>query len=160
MHLLLYQAVGPAYASLPTWLKEGLASANESRPNPNYYVLLSEAVVQDALIPMSMLCSSFPQDNTIYQAYAQSDSFVRYLYQQYGQTGLQNMLVSYASGEGCETAPVASTGMALTDLEKEWRRSTLNDNILDLILEGLLPWVALLIVVLLVPFVLVISSRR
>ena len=160
MHLLLYQAVGPTYSSLPTWLKEGLASANESRPNPNYYVLLSEAVEQDVLIPMSMLCSSFPQDNTIYQAYAQSDSLVRYLYQVYGQTGLQNLLVSYSSGEGCETAPVTSTGLALTDLEKEWRRSALNDNILDLILEALLPWVALLIVVLLVPFVLVISSRR
>jgi hypothetical protein len=160
MHLLLYQSSGPAYESLPVWLKEGLASANESRPNPNYYVLLSEAVEQDALIPMSMLCSSFPQDNTIYQAYAQSDSFVRYLFQHYGQTGMQSLLASYASGEGCETAPLSTTGMSLTELEKEWRRSALNDNILDLVLEALLPWGALLIVVLLVPFILVLSSRR
>jgi hypothetical protein len=50
--------------------------------------------------------------------------------------------------------------MSLTELEKEWRRSALNDNILDLVLEALLPWGALLIVVLLVPFILVLSSRR
>ena len=150
MHLLLYQSVGPAYTGLPTWLKEGLASANESRPNPNYYILLTDSVEQDALIPMSSLCTSFPQDNTIYQAYAQSDSFVRYLFQQYGQTGMQSLLTNYASGEGCENAPILTTGMSLSELEKEWRRSALNDNILELILEALLPWGGLLFVVVVV----------
>ena len=160
MHLLLYQAVGQGYASLPIWLKEGLASANESRQNPNYYVLLSEAVEQDTLIPMVSLCQSFPQDNLIYQAYAQSDSFVRFLYQQYGQTGMQNLLTSYASGRGCEAGPISAFDLSLTELETEWRNSALNDNILDVILEALLPWGALLIMVLLVPFVLSLSSRH
>ena len=53
MHLLLYQLTGASYYSLPIWLKEGLASANETRPNPDYYVILSSAVEKDTLIPMA-----------------------------------------------------------------------------------------------------------
>jgi hypothetical protein len=160
MHLLLYQSVGPAYYSLPVWLKEGLASANEMRPNPDYYVILSNAVDGDTLIPMASLCQSFPQDNTVYLAYAQSDSFIRYLYQQYGQTGMQSLLESYASGQGCENASIPITGLLLTELEQEWRRTALNDNVLGVALEALLPWSVLLVGILLVPLGMVLAGRR
>jgi hypothetical protein len=160
MHLLLYQATGQAYYSLPAWLKEGLASANEARPNPDYYVILSNAVEQDALIPLTSLCQNFPQDNTVYLAYAQSDSFVRYLHQQYGQSGMQSLLDSYAAGQGCEMASQSIVGLPLTGLEGEWRRNALNDNVLGSALQVLLPWSALLLVVFLVPLMLVITSLR
>jgi hypothetical protein len=160
MHLLLYQSVGPAYYSLPVWLKEGLASANEMRPNPDYYVILSNAVEQDTLIPMASLCQSFPQDNTVYLAYAQSDSFIRNLYQQHGQSGMQNLLESYASGQGCETASTPVLGLSLSELEQEWRRTALNDNILGIALEALLPWSVLLLGILLVPLGMVLASWR
>jgi hypothetical protein len=160
MHLLLYQSVGPAYYSLPVWLKEGLASANEMRPNPDYYVILSNAVEGDTLIPMASLCQSFPQDNTVYLAYAQSDSFIRYLYQQHGQTGMQNLLESYAAGQGCETASIPVLGLTLSELEQEWRRTALNDNILGIAFEALLPWSVLLLGILLVPLGMVLASRR
>jgi hypothetical protein len=160
MHLLLYQSVGQAYYALPVWLKEGLASANETLPDPDYYVILSNAVEEDTLIPLASLCQTFPQDNTVYLAYAQSDSFIRYLDQQYGKTGLQNLLNRFAAGEGCETASTSALGLSLTELEQEWRRTSLNDNILGFAAAALLPWGALLLVVILVPFGLVLASLR
>jgi hypothetical protein len=160
MHLLLYQSVGQAYYTLPTWLKEGLASANEMRPNSDYYVILSNAVEEDALIPMASLCQSFPQDNTVYLAYAQSDSFIRYLYQQVGQTGLQNLVDSYSSGAGCENASLPVFGMSLSELEQQWRRTALNDNVLGLALEALLPWSFLLLGIILVPLGMLLAGRR
>jgi hypothetical protein len=160
MHLLLYQSVGQAYYTLPTWLKEGLASANEMRPNSDYYVILSNAVEGNVLIPLASLCQSFPQDNTVYLAYAQSDSFIRYLYQQFGQTGLQNLVDSYASGAGCENAPLPVFDMSLSELEQEWRRAALNDNVLGLALEALLPWSFLLLGIILVPLGMLLAGRR
>ncbi len=160
MHLLLYQSVGPAYYSLPVWLKEGLASANEMRPNPDYYVILSNAVDGDTLIPLASLCQTFPQDNTVYLAYAQSDSFIRYIYQQYGQSGMQSLLESYASGQGCENASIPVLGLSLTELEQEWRRTALKDNVLGVALEALLPWSLLLVGILLVPLGMVLAGRR
>jgi hypothetical protein len=160
MHLLLYQAVGPAYYTLPVWFKEGLASANESRPNPDYYVILSSAVEQDRLIPMAALCQSFPQDSTVYLAYAQSDSFIRYLYQRYGQSGLQNLLTSYAQGGGCEEASTTVLGLSLKELDQDWRRNALNENGVESALQTLLPWIVLLLIVLIVPLFLFLANLR
>ena len=160
MHLILYQSVGQAYYTLPVWLKEGLASANEMRPNPDYYVILSKAVEQNTLLPMAALCQSFPQDNNVYLAYAQSDSFIRYLYQQYGQSGLQSLLESYALGGGCETGSIQSTGFTLSELEQEWRKTSLNDNLLGIAVEALLPWSVVLLCVLLVPLGMLLVGRR
>ena len=160
MHLLLYQLTGASYYSLPIWLKEGLASANETRPNPDYYVILSSAVEKDTLIPMASLCQTFPQDTTVYQAYAQSDSFVRFLHQQYGQAGIQDLVNSYAAGQGCENGSQAVTGLSLSGLDQEWRETRLNDNVLGVALEALLPWSGLLLAIVLVPLVLVLTSLR
>ncbi len=160
MHLLLYQSMGQEYYSLPIWLKEGLASANEMRPNPDYYLILSNAVEDDTLIPMASLCQSFPQDNTAYLAYAQSDSFTRYLYQQYGQTGLQNLVDSYTAGNGCENATLPVFDLSLNELDFEWRRAALNDNVLGFALKSLLPWSFVLLGIILVPLGMLLAGRR
>ncbi len=160
MHLVLYQSVGQAYYTLPTWLKEGLASANEMRPNPDYYLILSNAVEDDTLIPLASLCPSFPPDNTVYLAYAQSDSFIRYLYDKHGQAGLQNLVASYASGQGCENATLPVFDLSLTDLELEWRRDALNDNVLEIALKSLLPWSIMLLMIILVPLGILLAGRR
>jgi hypothetical protein len=160
MHLLLYQAVGSSYYSLPIWFKEGLASANETAPSSDYFVILSSAVDKNTLIPLGSLCQTFPQDNTVYLAYAQSDSFVRFLYQHFGQAGLQNLLNSYAQGQGCENAPLSVFGLSLADLDQEWRHEALNDNILGTALENLLPWGVMFVAILLMPLLMVLINVR
>ena len=154
MHILLYQAVGEGSGKLPTWFKEGVASANELRPNSDYYLILERAAEQDTLIRLEQLCDSFPQDSSVYLAYAEADSFLRYLHQKYGSAGLSDLLQSYAGGEGCEYGSQAALGLPLQRLEDDWRRETLGESALLSALVNLLPWLFVLVVVILVPLLL------
>jgi len=67
-HLLVYQAATPAgYKYVPTWLDEGLATANERWPTPEH-----------AMVPFS------PDSPTAFLSYAQSGSVVRFIRERYG----------------------------------------------------------------------------
>ena len=160
MHILMYQAIGPAYYELPTWLKEGLASNNEPRPNPDYYIILQSAVEKENLIPFVYLCQSFPSDSSVYLAYAESASFVSYLHLGYGSSGMQAIVNSYAAGQGCEQAPETAVGRSLTQLEKDWRRTTLGEDVLLAAFENLLPWLVLIALALLAPLGLSLVNLR
>jgi hypothetical protein len=160
MHILTYQSVGSVYSDLPVWFKEGTASANELRPNPDYYIILTKAAESDTLIPLSYLCASFPQDTSLYLAYAESDSFIRYLYQVYGSAGLGAMLQSYAEGQGCENGSQVALGEDLAQLERQWQREALGTEAVLAALENLLPWFLLLLIVISVPLLLTLLSLR
>lgn len=160
MHILLYQTVGDNYDKLPTWFKEGIASANELRPNSDYYLILEQAVEQDSLIRLEHLCASFPQDTSVYLAYAEADSFLRYLHQKYGSAGLTELMNSYARGEGCQYGSQAALGLSLEQLESGWWREALGESALLSALVKLLPWLFILLVVILVPLLLMLLNLR
>ncbi len=160
MHIFMYQITGDGYAYIPTWFKEGVASANELRPNADYYVILNNAVGKDSLIPLINLCQSFPKDANVYLAYAEADSFVRYLHQQYGANGLSAMMTSYAGGAGCEVGSQPAVGSTLTQLERSWQREVLGQEVILAALESLLPWLILLAVVLVAPVILTVANLR
>jgi hypothetical protein len=160
MHILLYQAVSTGYQNLPTWFKEGLASANELRPNPDYFLILESAIEDDALISLAQLCESFPKDSSVYLAYAESDSFVRYLHQEYGAGGLGELLQSYAGGASCELGSVTALGLPLERLESEWRRQELGEYALLSALMNMLPWLLVMGIVILVPLSMVLVNLR
>ena len=160
MHILLYQTVGEGYALLPTWFKEGLASANELSPNPDYFKILTTAVEDEALISLSQLCQSFPQDTSVYLAYAEADRFVRYLHEKYGAQGLGGLLQSYAGGESCELGPQAALGLPLERLENDWRREELGEFAMLSALMNMLPWMLVLGLALLVPMATLLFSMR
>lgn len=160
MHILLYQAVGEGYDNLPTWFNEGVASANELRPNSDYYLVLERATEQDSLIRLEQLCASFPQDTSVYLAYAESDSFIRYLHQKYGSAGLSGLLQSYAGGGGCEYGSQVALGLTLEQLENSWRREVLGESALFNALVNLLPWLLVLLVAILAPLTLTLTNLR
>ena len=141
-HLRLYQTLGDSYQALPAWLNEGLASISELYPNPDYNLILSTAYDNQALLPLSALCSSFPQDAAnATLAYAQSDSFIRFLYQGHGAAGLTRLMNDYANGESCEGGAQKSLGRTLTQLESDWRKATFEENIFGAALSYILPWI-------------------
>ncbi len=73
-HVLLYRLAGPAYANLPTWLMEGIASQAERYPNANYAQVLNVSTQNKALLPLSDLCGPFPADASgATLAYAESE---------------------------------------------------------------------------------------
>jgi hypothetical protein len=156
MHTLLYLTVGPEYYKLPTWLIEGLASVNEIYPNPYYHTILSQAAARDGLLSFSDICQNFPADASgAYLAYAQADSFTRYLFDQYGAEGLETLVETYrqSSELDCQDGTAKSLGVPLTQLERGWRQTVLGEKTASTEASSPWPWVTVLGVVLAVPFI-------
>ncbi len=152
MHILLYQYQEKGYANLPIWLVEGLASLAELTPNPDYQAIMVHAIQKDALIPMVSLCSSFPLDiSGALLAYAEANSFIRYLYGQYGSSGLDKLVRGYADGLDCQRGVEVAFGNSLEKLEEQWLEETYGVNALQKALRTLLPWFALFFVVVALP---------
>jgi hypothetical protein len=151
-HILLYRLTGSAYAYLPTWLLEGLASQAELYPNGNYAQVLNLAVENDSLLDIANLCGPFPADASgATLAYAESDSFVRFLHDTYGTSGLQALIQAYSDGLACDPGAQHALGSPLTQLDLQWQQSVLGTNVNGLALANLLPYLALLGIVLLIP---------
>lgn len=160
MHIMLYHIIGSSYASLPTWLNEGLASAAELYPNPDYQVLLNNARQKNSLLPIVSLCHTFPRDaSNALLAYAQSASFTHYLHGRFGTSGLQQMVDYYANGADCESGVVGALGVSLAELERQWRHDILAENVTLTALNNFLPWLILLLIVLAAPAAIMLLNR-
>jgi len=149
-HLVLYQFSGERYALLPVWLKEGLASAVELSPNPDYEQALKMAAQNGGLLPISSLCAAFPPDaSSRFLAYAQSASFTRALVAQYGVSGISSLISAYGDGLDCEQGAQRALGAPLSQIEQGWRSATLGENRLGLALQNLAGYLLLFALILL-----------
>jgi hypothetical protein len=159
MHIMLSHATGDGYAKLPAWFIEGLASIAELYPNPDYAVLLESAYRNNTLIPIAALCNVFPRDaSSALLAYAESASFTRFIYEQYGTPGLEELRKQYATGLSCERGSEVALGIALNRLEFRWRQEALADLNLPNLIQDFGPWVMLLIALLFTPLLLIFRS--
>jgi len=159
-HVRLYQFLGDGYHNLPVWLNEGLASLAEFYQNPDYKHILETRKENSSLLLFKTLCGSFPANTTeAGTAYAQSDSFVRFIHQEYGSIGLQSLMNAYAQGHSCENGAVEALGKNLSQLESQWWQATFNENPPQM-RTSLLAWIILLIIALVVPASAVILSAR
>jgi hypothetical protein len=151
-HVMLYRALGKGYNNLPAWLSEGLASMVEGYPNADYAQALSIASKNGSLLPFKDLCDSFPPDTArAFLAYAQSQSFVRYLRDAYGTTGLTALTQTYANGLDCETGTTRALSASLNQLDARWRETALGQNVTGVALRNLSPYLLVMVLVLLVP---------
>lgn len=161
MHVMLYRRVGPGYANLPTWLREGMAGLAEIYPNPDYDRVLAAAVERNDLIPLNELCVSFPAEaGPAFVAYAESRSFTNYLQETYGSAGLIDLAVAYADGVDCERGTERALGISLSSLEARWHSAVLDQNPLLPALQTILPYLVLLCLVLLIPMVGIAGALR
>jgi len=146
-HYLLYQQTGPAgYRSLPTWLNEGLASTNELSPNPDYAIVLREALENHRFIPITDLCHGFPTDASgALLAYAESASFTDYLLHRYGRSTLRALIAAYADGMECNAGAEHILGEPLRRLDRDWQAETFNLGKWAQLFQHMLPWLALLL---------------
>jgi hypothetical protein len=159
MHVMLYQSTGNSYNKLPAWFIEGLASISELYPNPDYLALLENANENSSLIPITALCKAFPTDApSALLAYAEAASFTRYLYNQFGTPGLEDLRTQYAAGVNCERGAEQALGTPLNRLESQWRRDTFANKALSNLLKDLAPWVVLLIALLAAPLILILRA--
>lgn len=159
-HILLYQELGSGYDNLPVWLNEGLASVAELYPNPDYLILLGKARQNDAFLPIESLCQGFPRDASgAYLAYAEATSFTRFLLQRFGSNSMQQLISNYAQGMDCQRGIQATYGESLSRLDRQWRRDAFGENMLSSALDNLMPWLILMLAVLLIPLLLIFSTR-
>jgi len=167
-HLRLYLYLGQNYSILPAWYSEGLASLSELYSLPEYWQILQAAWQNNEMIPFSELCQSIPSEaNRAALAYAQSDSFVRFLYDEFGKVGLQELLDAYNQGYTCEDAIQTTFNIDLETLEKDWYQQTFNSSILPQSFNTAITWIVLLLLLVAAPIGLTIftmgkkkSSRR
>lgn len=151
-HVMLYRALGENYALQPAWLIEGAASMMESYANPDYKHALELASQNDSLIPFADLCATFPPDSgSAYLAYAQSQSFVTYIRQTNGVTGLSRLMGAYSDGLSCELGATRALGIPLSQLDKRWREEVLGQNTAGVALRNLSPFMLIMALALVVP---------
>lgn len=151
-HILTYDLTRERYPNLPVWLREGIASRAELSVNPDYGRAVSKASENSTLIPFGALCGSFPPDSgSAFLAYAQSEAFTRYFIEKYGQAGLLALIKAYSDGLGCEQGPTRPTGKTLSQLESDWKRVAFGASPGVSALGNFTPYLALLVVILIVP---------
>ena len=144
MHILQYQVMGGGFTNQPVWLVEGMASLAEAYPNPEYRSVLESASEAGTLVPFRSLCAAFPRDaGGAFQAYAQSESFVRFLYTRYGATGLRELIDQYQNGLGCTEGFSTALNIPLEQAEYRWKQETLGVNVGRLVFSNLLPYLLL-----------------
>lgn len=161
MHVALSYTDSHAYANYPVWFNEGLASLVELYPNPDYTVLIENAVEDGELLSISSMCEFFPSDSQLaLLAYAESASFTRFLYDQFGKTGFNRMMAAYASGMNCEQGVEEALGSSLENLEESWQSTSFTSVTLGIALRELLPWLLLLLFILTGPLIMVVLILR
>jgi len=113
------------------------------------------------LIPLKDLCTSFPsEEGQAFLAYAESRSFARYLHDTYGSSGLMSLTAAYADGLDCEHGTERAFGTSLSTLEEKWRSSISGQNRLLPALQNISPYLVLLCLVLIIPFIGILSTLR
>ena len=161
MHVMLYRRVGAGYNNVPAWLREGTATLAEINPNPDYDLALASAGVTDTLIPIKDLCVAFsPNPDAAFLAYAEARSFASYLRDTYGSQKLLDLALIYTDGVDCERGVERAYGVSLSKLEMDWRRAALGQNTVLPALQNMLPYLSLLCLVLLIPFIGIINVMR
>ncbi len=147
-HIMLYHHIGERYVNLPVWLVEGLASIVELYPNPDYAIVLNNAIKGKTILEIQSLCTSFPSDATeAYLAYAQAESFTRYLYEQYGDEAMETLVATYGSGVDCDRGGEMVFGKNIAELQAEWHQNSFEGNQMETGMRNLVPWILLLMVV-------------
>jgi hypothetical protein len=98
------------------------------------------------------LCASFPADSgSAFLAYAQSQSFVTYIRDSFGASGLSRLTGTYSDGFECDLGATKALGSSLGQLDSRWRENVLGQNRGGAALRNLLPFLLLLVLVLIVP---------
>ncbi|HLO32777.1 MAG TPA: peptidase MA family metallohydrolase [Anaerolineales bacterium] len=160
-HVMMYRNIGAGYHNIPAWLREGTATLAETYPNADYDRALTNAVASHSLMQLKELCISFPSGaGQAFLAYAESRSFTNYLRDTYGSAGLLKLVSTYADGVDCERGTERAFGVSLSNLETKWRSSVLGQNAFLSILQSISPYLVLLCLVLLIPFIGILTILR
>ncbi|MDD5127800.1 MAG: peptidase MA family metallohydrolase [Dehalococcoidales bacterium] len=121
-HLTIHQMTYNPYGGMPTWLDEGLAMNTEGELEPDFTVLLIDAIAKNKLLTVRSIASPFSAySDESRLAYAQSYSIVRFLTDTYGKDKMFELLKTFRHGSGYDEAFVKVYGFDMDELNSLWR---------------------------------------
>jgi hypothetical protein len=123
-HLMLHHNI--MRDVLPRWLDEGVcqwASGGLSEIIIDTGKTdLEGAVLSKRLLPLSYLSTTFPDDTpSLSLAYQESRSFIEYINNEFGSSGLLTLLEHLREGSSLEEAFRKSLSVSIAELERKWR---------------------------------------
>ena len=122
-HIVLEQALASS-GGAPRWLSEGFAMYHAKEWRLTGQQTLAEVALRDAFLPLAVLTTSFPADETAARlAYAQSFSLVAFFLHDFGRPTFHRFLNYLQSGLDTNTALRAATGLDLKHFEIKWQRA-------------------------------------
>ncbi len=122
-HIAIEHAIGEPPRNVPSWLHEGVATVVESAVGErfSYQDIVDTAFEADRLISLRGLTGSFPvRSGGALLAYAQSNSFVRFIIDRWGESTITEILGAYREGASQDRALRQAIGLNLNALEAEW----------------------------------------
>ena len=122
-HIAIEHTIGEPPRNLPTWLHEGMATVVESAVAErfSYQDIVDAAFEADRLISLRGLSGSFPVQSTgALLAYAQSNSFVKFIIDRWGESAITEILDAYRQGASQDSALRQAVGVGLNALEAQW----------------------------------------
>ncbi|MBX7098537.1 MAG: hypothetical protein K1X89_12570 [Myxococcaceae bacterium] len=123
-HELVHVALGRLAHGWPRWFQEGLAQqlTQENRFSFQRFETLSRAVTQDRVFPLEDLATRFPERaDDVAIAYAQSASFVGFLFERHGPQGFARLTDELRTGVPFEQAFARALHTSITAEERVWR---------------------------------------
>lgn len=124
-HMVTHQLTFSPYgANLPTWLDEGLAMHVEGELDIAMRSYLKKAVDKQKLISVRSLSSPFSaKSEEAYVSYAESQSIIEFLLQNYGKDNMFNLLNLMKEGHSIDEALTDIYGFDQDGLDQLWRES-------------------------------------
>ncbi len=121
-HLLTQQVtVSPYGETRPYWLDEGLAMHGEGEQSEADRKELQRSIEDGRIATLQSLTSPFPADpQSAYFAYAQSQSVIEYLINNYGKEKIHRLLVLLNDGYSMDDTLTSVYGFNLSGLDDAW----------------------------------------
>ncbi|TEU12983.1 MAG: hypothetical protein E3J21_19790, partial [Anaerolineales bacterium] len=121
-HVVMHQVTDTPLGGLPTWLDEGLAMYAEGDLEPVYVAELNEAIESNTLISVRSISSSFSADSDLASlSYAESQSLVEFILDQYGEEKMSQLIDIFTEGAYYDDALQEALGVDTDGLEDAWR---------------------------------------
>ncbi|MBH51770.1 MAG: hypothetical protein CL785_01270 [Chloroflexi bacterium] len=123
VHFTLRNAMGDVSWSIPDWLNEGLAEYANTESDGKYNYIISKAINDNSLFPITSLTKFPGKPDDVILAYGQSKSIVTFLINSYGDNAFQKLIDYLRQGNHIDSALVDAYGFNRTEIDNKWRES-------------------------------------
>ncbi len=121
-HNVIFQVTANPYNDLPVWLNEGLAMYSEGPLTSQFTNPLTSAVRSNSLLSVRTISSPFSAyADRANLSYAESDTVVDYLIQQYGAVKMNDLLKTFQAGTTYDGAFQKVYGFDMDGLNTQWQ---------------------------------------